>query len=224
MKIHHLNEPVQTDKDGNPVDSITLPLGGTLVRNQPDPRQVRAGTTRLYKFVRDERGNFVCDINHTADLRRFLSIREGYAPYGQEAEQEATDKFGWTYDIMALDVKRDFDDDDSQPQVVTELFDEDGNIIEVDDIDEDDEDDELKVPEDFVPPNLGELPAVPAKNADGSLWMAYISALPGIAGTKPADMKAKLREYGEQNYGVSLKGKGVLHLAKEIGQLQTSTQ
>ena len=224
MKLHHLNEPIQTDKNGNPVDEISIPLGGQLVRNMPDPRAVRAGTTRVYTFVRDERGNFICDVSHVADLRRLLSIREGYAPYGEAAEKEATEKFGWTYDIMALDVTRDFDEDETQPPVVTELFDEDGNVLEVDDLDDDDEEAELKVPEDFVPPNLGELPAVPAKNADGSLWMAYISALPGVAGTKPADMKAKLREYGEQNYGVALKGKGVLHLAKEIGQLQTSTQ
>lgn len=191
--------------------AFQLPLGGRLVRNEPDPIQVKRGITRVYDFAPNDKGVIVCEVTHDADIRRLLSIREGFGPYGDEAEAEAREVYGWV----------DIDEAQSQEQrvapgqveITTEWVDDDETDA-APAYDGDDNDG------DFAPASAlgGGLPEIPAANADGDVWMAYGRALPGV--TDPKN-HAQLNQYAEENYGETLdQRKGTLKLLQQIAQFQ----
>ena len=201
-------------------DVIAIPIGGKLIRNQPDPNAVRRGETRVYNFSRNEAGALICDVCHEGDLRWFLSIREGYAPYGDEARAEAKEKYRWRENMSPQPVEAPVAA--GQPPVVLEMVDDDLDDIAGEDGDADDDDDlglDPAVGEDDDTQRtapLGDLPEPPPKDADGDIWMAYGRAL--VQNPKEHN---QLEEYARTNYGVDLdKRLGTLRLLKEIAALQ----
>ncbi|MBX9609693.1 MAG: hypothetical protein K2Y51_26020 [Gammaproteobacteria bacterium] len=195
-------------------EPFQLPLGGRLLRNLPDPVQVKRGITRVYDFAPNEKGVMVCDVTHEADIRRLLAIREGFAPYGAEAEALATEAYGWT----------EYDDDDQAPRMAA------GQVeIRTEYVDDDDTDDggDAYTGEDdddgLAPASAlgGALPEIPPATADGDVWMAYGRALPGV--TDPKN-HAQLAQYAEENYGETLdQRRGTLKLLQRIAELQAAS-
>lgn len=198
-------------------DKVTIPMGGKLIQNQPDPAAVRRGETRIYEFARNDAGAVVCDVTHEGDIKRFLAIREGYAPHGEDARAEARKTYHWREDLPNQQVEAPAA---GQPQVVLEMVDDDLDDIADGDADGDDDMDlDPAVPEDGDTQRtapLGDLPEPPPKDADGDLWMAYGRAL--VQNPKEHN---QLEEYARTNYGVDLdKRWGTLRLLKEIAALQ----
>lgn len=209
-------------------DSVEIPMGGTLIKNLPDPVQVRAGKQRVYKFIRTKDGELVADITHQADIVRLLQIREGFTPHGDEAREDAINNYGWSEEAPEPAGRQL---GEGQPDVIDEMleFDDDGNVVSAVAPPPDEDDDDLMpaVDENGVPlvsePEAtvvisDGLPDVPVENADGAVWMQYAASLPGIS--NPND-KPQLEAYALNNYGVNLDlRQGVLKLIKAIGELQ----
>ena len=199
IRIHHNNDELQ---------SLTIPMGGVLLRNQPDPAQVRKGLTRVYDFKRDGEGALVAEVGHEADLKRFLSLIEGFSPHGDESTIEAREVWGWTGERPEEDSEVQLAS--GQPEIVDEFIEDD---YEAPRIDNDDDDDE---------PSLGlqiGLPDIPGKEADGDVWMAYGRSLPGVRNPKD---HTQLMQYAATNYGVELKSTATLKILKEIASLQAA--
>ena len=192
-------------------ESLQIPMGGILRQNRPVPALQRSGEQRVYAFKRNGANHLVCEVDHAPDLRRLLQIREGYAPYGDDAKAEAEERFGWSKEPLVLD------EEDAaaagQPEVATEMVDDDE--VPGDNDVEDDDDDETE------PALVGDLPAVPAEDADGDDWMAYGRSLPGVE--DPRDKK-QLEKYALDNYGFDLNRRlGHIKLLKQIGALQSKS-
>ena len=189
----------------NHADRVTVPMGGTLIRNQPDPVQVRKGVTRVYDFERAEPGApLLCEVSHPGDIMRFLSIRNGYWPHGDEAEAEAREKYGWTDEdapasgeAMAA----------GQPDIVDDIIGDDDDAADPTYTGEDDDD--------LVPPASAittESPDVPDDKAAGEVWFDWGRSLVD----NPEDKDA-LEAYARQNYGLELdKRRSPLTLLKDI--------
>lgn len=231
------------------LDRYEIALGGTLrPNNRPDPYQVNKGITRVYYFVRNASGDLVADVTDERDIKRLLAIREGYAPYGEEASAQARELFRWREAAQprqapkatsVVDNAPNLPDDPSQPPVVDEDLDDEDDDPDDSGLD-DDQDDELDGVNDSgttkPPAALGELPSVPPLTADGAEWMAYVTALPGISPLIPGlskeknqeqqkQLAAQLRTYAMENYGAELPAnKGTMVLAKEIGKLQIAAE
>lgn len=186
-------------------DVLDIPMGGTLIRNQPDPVQVRKGLQRVWRFSRDGTGDLVCDVTHEDDIRRFLSIRQGYQPYGEEARAEAEETYRWREYVPAAEAEDTLAP--GQPPVTLEMLDDDDDDLGDLTPDPDDDDDD------------GEgLPEIPAADADGQLWINYAGKL--VANPQDKDL---LETYARENYGVDLdKRRGILVLIKEIAKLQAA--
>ena len=187
----------------NLADQVQIPLGGTLRKNLPDPVQVRKGITRVYDFKREAPGApLLCDVTHLGDIARFLSIREGFWPHGEEAEAEARDKYGWEEEVAPLS-----DLADGQPEIIDDIIGDDDDATEPTYTGEDDDD--------LVPPASAittESPDVPDDKAAGEVWFDWGRSLVD----NPEDKDA-LEAYARQNYGLELdKRRAPLTLLKDI--------
>lgn len=189
---------------------IKIPLGGTLVRNEPDPMQVASGKTRVYTFERNERMELVGEVDKPADIVRLLSLRHAYRPYGEEAIAQAKADYAWSeeapQDVATAKAAS------GQPPVVDEILDDDDDTVASEGYTGEDDDDTVPPADPSV--LLKAAAEVPADDADGDAWMAWAGRLPGI--DNPND-KEQLEEYALQNYGLELdKRAGVLKLVKQI--------
>ena len=193
-------------------ESIIIPMGGTLVRNQPDPSQVRKGLTRVYDFKRGADGALVCDVTDERDLKRFLSLIDGFSPYGEEAITEARELWRWTGEHP------DADDTPTlaagQPVIVDVFIGDDDETDSGEPVDPDD----LDLDQRGAGLQTG-LPDIPSKDADGDDWVAYGKALPGVSNPKN---HAELTAYAAANYGADLKTKGTVKMLQEIAGLQAA--
>lgn len=205
IRIHQTNDELE---------SIIIPMGGTLVRNQPDPSQVRKGLTRVYDFKRGADGALVCEVTDERDIKRFLSLIDGFSPYGEESITEARELWRWTGEHAEADDAPKLAA--GQPAIVDVFIDDDDDDKDpVDPVDQDD--DELDQRGAGLQTGL---PDIPAANADGDAWMAYGKALPGVSNPKN---HAELSAYASANYGVDLKTKGTVKMLQEIAGLQSAT-
>ena len=199
----------------NAADEVTVPMGGKLIRNEPDPREVYKGNTRIYVFQRDEAGApLTSNIDDERDIRVMLAIREGYQPHGEAAEKEAAEKYDWSPDMPALS---EADLPPGQPPVVEEILDDDDDTGErLPDLDHDGQGGpgpDAVVDEEG---NATGMPAVPPGDAPDDAWIHYGQSIV----ENPQDKKA-LEDYCKKNYGIDLDRRlAPLTLIKEIGKAQ----
>lgn len=191
---------------------LEIPLGGTLIRNQPDPRQVAQGRTRVYVFARNDDFDLVGEVDKPADIMRLLAIREAYIPYGEDAVAEATKDYGWSEEAPEPGPVRLAA---GQPPVVEEMIDDDDDSNRYDGEDDDD----------LVPaakPLSAQDAPPPADDADGEEWIRWGHSLPGVENPNNKD---QLAEYALQNFGLEVdKRAGVLKLLKQIAAAHEETQ
>lgn len=132
----------------------------------------------------------ICDVQIVRHMRRLLEC-PGYQPYGEKAEQEAREKFGWGEE----DEVPDSDEVVGQPEVVTEMIDEEGGV-------------------ESIETEGQESAAEDTADWSDEDWIAWASELPGLE--DPAN-KDQLETYVKENYGVDLdKRKGITKLLKEV--------
>ena len=188
-------------------EDVTIPMGGRLRRNQPDPREVYKGNTRVYVFQRENPGApLLCNVADERDIGAFLAIREGYQPYGADAQQEAKEGYGWSPDLPVFKSERELPP--GQPDVVDEMLDDDdetGEGLAANDLDGQEE----------VNVNDGP-PAVPPDDAADEVWIVYAQLL-----VKNPQDKNELEAYAKKNYGIDLDRRlAPLTLIKQIGEAQ----